>query len=666
MGDDYYYNNNNDFGDGDSSSSSYNYYDYGDYDYDYGATTDPSSSSSSSWTTSFSSSISASDWTKGIVLSVLASIIGGVSKVMIRKSWLMEQREHDLQMQLQEQEQREEQLVQVPQQQQGEVLDGGDDDAAGKNDTDTENDEERQQRQGGETGGTYMPPPPPTSSAVALATETEEEEERVDDRSNNAMTTMSSSPLSRRELSSPSLSSSSLSSQQELLPPPGTTTAGVDDPSSSSSSDGAAADAERTRSRNATTDRKPMSLFCCSCCTWEWGLLRMSKIIRYCGMVGMAVLNPICCVWAMNYASPSILAPFSGLTLVWVILLSPAVVQETPSCQAQIACGLIIAGEVIVALFGDHTNDDGVTVNDVLESYKRPSFLAYFGGLILYETMLCYFILFCHKSSKLQRYAWGSAGGTLTGMQNFLKDSLTILKASKQQQQQDGSSVTRLLAATTSGSSGSIHWSFYAFVALAGATAFAGLLVLTSCMKRYDATYSAASFVGSFVVSASIMSVVHYNTFQELNSLVNYVLYPTGVCILMLGVYVLVQDTSDGSSSEALEENDGLMTFVATDNDDGDENCEAGTGRRQRADTREENERSVFLNILKWSKTTKRQQNNRMASWMESRMESFYDAWRIPPSSSPSSEDKNSRNKSQTNTQQRKIGDALNSYGSIE
>ena len=173
-------------------------------------------------------------------------------------------------------------------------------------------------------------------------------------------------------------------------------------------------------------------------------------------------------------------------------------------------------------------------------------------------------------------------------MQNFLKDSLTILKASKQQQQ-DELSITRLLTSTTTSSSGStIHWSFYVFLALAGATALAGLLVLTSCMKRYDATYSAASFVGSFVVSASIMSVVHYNTFQELNSLVNYILYPTGVCILMLGVYVLVQDTSDDSS--ILDEADGLMSFVATDNSEDDENCGAGAGTRRRANTSEENE----------------------------------------------------------------------------
>ena len=67
-------------------------------------------------------------------------------------------------------------------------------------------------------------------------------------------------------------------------------------------------------------------------------------------MFGMSVLNPICCVLAMNYASPSILAPFSGLTLVWVILLSEVVTSEKPSMRQILACSFIVSGEVIVAV----------------------------------------------------------------------------------------------------------------------------------------------------------------------------------------------------------------------------------------------------------------------------------------------------------------------------
>ena len=94
------------------------------------------------------------------------------------------------------------------------------------------------------------------------------------------------------------------------------------------------------------------------------------------------------------------------------------------------------------------------------------------------------------------------------------------------------------------------------FIFLAVATAFGGLLLLTACMKRYDATYSSAMFVGSFVVSASLMSAVHYRTFQNLNSNVDYIFYPVGLCVLMIGVFILVQETNEHSAEEEEEAND--------------------------------------------------------------------------------------------------------------
>lgn len=83
----------------------------------------------------------------------------------------------------------------------------------------------------------------------------------------------------------------------------------------------------------------------------------------------MTVLNPVCSVFAMNYASPSILAPLGGLTLVWVILFSGMMLGEYPSSSEMIAATLIMVGEVIVTVFGDHTNDDGVTVEDVVRLF---------------------------------------------------------------------------------------------------------------------------------------------------------------------------------------------------------------------------------------------------------------------------------------------------------
>ena len=69
--------------------------------------------------------------------------------------------------------------------------------------------------------------------------------------------------------------------------------------------------------------------------------------LRYSGMFGMSVLNPVCNVIALNYETPSIHAPLAGLTLVWVILGSPLVNNEQPSSQQIVACCLIFCGEEI-------------------------------------------------------------------------------------------------------------------------------------------------------------------------------------------------------------------------------------------------------------------------------------------------------------------------------
>ena len=82
---------------------------------------------------------------------------------------------------------------------------------------------------------------------------------------------------------------------------------------------------------------------------------------------------------------------------------------------------------------------------------------------------------------------------------------------------------------------------FYLFALLAMLTSFSGLLCLSACMKRYDATYSSAMFVVSFVISASCMSTIHYHTVEHLDGFVNYIMYPLGLMTLFLGAHILVQ-----------------------------------------------------------------------------------------------------------------------------
>ena len=284
---------------------------------------------------------------------------------------------------------------------------------------------------------------------------------------------------------------------------------------------------------------------------------QISWLLYLLGMIGMSFLNPLCGVLAMKYASPSILAPFSGLTLVWVVLFSGVVVNEHPGKSQKIACTLIVMGEVLVAMFGDHTNGEDMNVADVIASYHQPSFHIFIIFMILYLLQLSIFIWIFPKNSLLKKVAWGSIGGTITGFQNFLKDALTIYQLANNSSKNNNS-----ISNYGIGSDDSLPSTFFLFVVLAMATSFIGLLCLASCMKRYDATYSAAMFVTSFVLSASIMSCVHYHTFEHLDGNINYFMYPIGLLTLFMGAFILVKPSAVTNGSRH------CLLLNITDNDD--------------------------------------------------------------------------------------------------
>jgi len=144
-----------------------------------------------------------------------------------------------------------------------------------------------------------------------------------------------------------------------------------------------------------------------------------ARWLRWTGMMGMLTLNPLCGVMAMNYASPSITAPFSGLTLVWIVAFSNILIGETASWRQQVAAALIVLGEVVIAIFGDHTNDDDVTLSELEQSYRNPAFVAFLLIMVLWMGMIAFWIH--HETTEfIKRFAWGVAGGSVTGLVNFL------------------------------------------------------------------------------------------------------------------------------------------------------------------------------------------------------------------------------------------------------
>jgi hypothetical protein len=77
--------------------------------------------------------------------------------------------------------------------------------------------------------------------------------------------------------------------------------------------------------------------------------------LRFIGLLGMTIINPALGIIAMAFANPSILAPFSGLTLVWIVVGSKRMTGEKPNRKQIVAAAFIVLGEIVIALSGDHT-----------------------------------------------------------------------------------------------------------------------------------------------------------------------------------------------------------------------------------------------------------------------------------------------------------------------
>jgi hypothetical protein len=71
---------------------------------------------------------------------------------------------------------------------------------------------------------------------------------------------------------------------------------------------------------------------------------------------------------------------------------------------------LIVTGEVLVAFFGDHTND-GKDIEDVIASYEEPAFHYFFLVMTLFLFQLGIVIWIFPKESLLKKTAWGTVGG---------------------------------------------------------------------------------------------------------------------------------------------------------------------------------------------------------------------------------------------------------------
>ncbi|GMH74050.1 hypothetical protein TrST_g7583 [Triparma strigata] len=257
------------------------------------------------------------------------------------------------------------------------------------------------------------------------------------------------------------------------------------------------------------------------------GLFARSRFLHSLGLLGMTVLNPACGIGAMKFANPSLLAPFSGLTLVWVVLFSKATTGEEPTSVQIIAATTIVLGEIIVTIFGDHSNEDELSLDRFNDIYRSPKMVGYFIGFGVFYIAVT---LGCKSPiPAVEKFCWGVSGGSIAGLLLFIKDSLSLFK-----------------------SESPWHWQIWLFLSGAMFVGLYGIRCLSFCMKRYDTTYSATMFVVSYIFSADIMSLIRYDIYKNMESTAQKVLFPVGMIILLGGVAILMTEKIPGFCSRTV------------------------------------------------------------------------------------------------------------------
>lgn len=235
----------------------------------------------------------------------------------------------------------------------------------------------------------------------------------------------------------------------------------------------------------------------------------------------MTTLNPGLSVVAFLYASPSILAPFAVLAIVWIVLLSPIILKEIPSRMQIVGAMMILLGEIITAISGDHSKYDELTLEDIANSYKKLNFQIFMMFLLIWMDMLYFIIKDTSPTSRISKFAWGVCGGSITGLQNFGKDFLTVLKVTPKDE--------------------SYPWYTGVLCVCGILCALVGLVLLV------------------LVISASLMSAIHYDTFAHIRRGLYIVLYPVGLVVILCGVSIFTVAPESARAVNVIG-NDGYLT----------------------------------------------------------------------------------------------------------
>lgn len=296
-------------------------------------------------------------------------------------------------------------------------------------------------------------------------------------------------------------------------------------------------------------------------------LLRFSKLAEVegratCATASLAsglLLNilggPVLEVLAYGQAPQTLLAPLSGLDVMWNLLLVPYTLHERPTRRQAMGCVLIVVGTALTAISGPHT-EEPYSVERMRHQLLTMDALTYVAVEI---GLLAAGFLFMSRrphGCKRRGLVLGLVAGGIGGNLFCMKATASLIQATWQ-------GGVEYCAAVW------LNPLPLAVLASAVVIGLGSAFLLAQAMREYEATMMVATYEGAFVISGCASGCAVLGELDVVSP-ERRVLYAMGVSLVVCGVFgaqgIEVVRSNPASLSNSLEDNDHhepLLTSVA-------------------------------------------------------------------------------------------------------
>jgi len=242
------------------------------------------------------------------------------------------------------------------------------------------------------------------------------------------------------------------------------------------------------------------------------------------------VINPIMDILSLAFASPTLLTPLAGTTLVWNVILAHFILKEQLTIYAVAGSGIALVGCVLVGVFGPKEDPTFKNYDEIMDLWNKKTFHVY--AFCLLVVISFFGMLMKVGTHHVRGICYALVAGTFSGLFFSLKCSVELVRI------------------------GATHHIFtYLIILSAAATPLIGILILYFGLKEYDALVLLPMYHAALVLTGTTSSAIFFKDLEGLN-LVRAIVFSVAIVIIILGAVVV---SIHGLVIESDDEKKGLL-----------------------------------------------------------------------------------------------------------